>query len=79
MANIHQLTASLTLRLPRSIDFGNVKPLRRQQIDSKMESVIVEVKDQITAAFPWDEAPRYLIRDWDRIFGAIVADCAPWA
>jgi hypothetical protein len=27
----------------------------------------------ITAVFPWDEAPRYLIRDRDRIFGAIVA------
>jgi hypothetical protein len=28
---------------------------------------------QITEAFPWNEAPRYLIRDRDRIFGAIVA------
>src|SRR5664279_5937686 len=27
---------------------------------------------QITEAFPWDEAPRYLIRDRDRIYGAIV-------
>ena len=27
---------------------------------------------QLTEAFPWDEAPRYLIRDRDRIFGAIV-------
>ena len=27
---------------------------------------------QITEAFPWNEAPRYLIRDRDRIFGAIV-------
>jgi hypothetical protein len=27
---------------------------------------------QITEAFPWDEAPRYPIRDRDRIFGAIV-------
>jgi hypothetical protein len=26
----------------------------------------------ITEAFPWDEAPRYLIRDRDRIYGAIV-------
>jgi len=26
----------------------------------------------ITEAFPWNEAPRYLIRDRDRIFGAIV-------
>ena len=27
---------------------------------------------QITEAFPWNEAPRYLIRDRDRIFGAVV-------
>ena len=30
------------------------------------------VARQITEAFPWNEAPRYLIRDRDRIFGAIV-------
>jgi hypothetical protein len=35
---------------------------------------------QLTEAFPWDEAPRYLIRDRDRIYGAIVKCrlCAPW-
>jgi transposase InsO family protein len=27
---------------------------------------------QITEAFPWEEAPRYLIRDRDRIYGRIV-------
>jgi hypothetical protein len=27
---------------------------------------------QLTKAFPWDEAPRYLIRDRDRIYGAIL-------
>ena len=27
---------------------------------------------QLTEAFPWDEAPRYLIRDMDRIYGSIV-------
>jgi transposase InsO family protein len=27
---------------------------------------------QITDAFPWDEAPRYLIRDRDRIYGSVV-------
>ena len=27
---------------------------------------------QLTGAFPWDEAPRYLIRDRDRIYGAVV-------
>ncbi len=27
---------------------------------------------QLTKAFPWDEAPRYLIRDRDRIYGTVV-------
>jgi hypothetical protein len=27
---------------------------------------------QITEAFPWNKAPRYLIRDRDRIYGAVV-------
>ena len=30
------------------------------------------VAGQLTEAFPWDEAPRYLIRDRDRIYGSIV-------
>jgi transposase InsO family protein len=30
------------------------------------------VARQITEAFPWDEAPHYLIRDRDRIFGSVV-------
>jgi type II secretory pathway pseudopilin PulG len=30
------------------------------------------VAPQITEAFPWDEAPRYLIRDHDRIYGSVV-------
>jgi transposase InsO family protein len=28
---------------------------------------------QITEAFPWNEAPRYLIRDQDRVYGSVVA------
>ena len=31
------------------------------------------VARQITEAFPWDEAPHYLIRDRDRIYGSVVA------
>jgi transposase InsO family protein len=27
---------------------------------------------QVTEAFPWDEAPRYLIRDRDSIYGTAV-------
>src|ERR1700726_3348646 len=30
------------------------------------------IAHQITEAFPWDEAPRYLIRDRDRIYGSVV-------
>jgi hypothetical protein len=30
------------------------------------------VARQITEAFPWDEAPKYLIRDRDRMYGTIV-------
>src|SRR6201981_187196 len=30
------------------------------------------VAGQITEAFPWDEAPYYLIRDRDRIYGSVV-------
>jgi hypothetical protein len=30
------------------------------------------IAPQITEAFPWNEAPRYLIRDRDRVYGATV-------
>ena len=30
------------------------------------------VARQITDAFPWDEAPRYMIRDRDCIYGVVV-------
>ena len=30
------------------------------------------VARQIVEAFPWNEAPRYMIRDRDRIYGAVV-------
>jgi hypothetical protein len=30
------------------------------------------IAGQLTEAFPWNEAPRYLIRDRDRIYGSIV-------
>ena len=35
------------------------------------------VARQITEAFPWAEAPRYLIRDRDRVYGAVVTRRAP--
>jgi transposase InsO family protein len=30
------------------------------------------IAQQISEAFPWDEAPRYLIRDRDAVYGAVV-------
>ena len=30
------------------------------------------IAQQITEAFPWDEAPRYLIRDRDPVYGSVV-------
>jgi transposase InsO family protein len=29
------------------------------------------ISRQITEAFPWDHAPRYLIRDWDTLYGPV--------
>jgi transposase InsO family protein len=40
----------------------------RPQIHAKLRALIW----QITEAFPWHEAPRYLIRDRDGIYGAAV-------
>jgi hypothetical protein len=31
------------------------------------------IAQQITEAFPWDQAPHYLIRDRDIVYGAVVA------
>jgi|HubBroStandDraft_2_1064218.scaffolds.fasta_scaffold20115_2 hypothetical protein len=42
---------------------------------SKFEQTAEWVARQVTEAFPWDEAPQYLIRDRDRIYGAITI---PW-
>jgi transposase InsO family protein len=50
------------------------------------------IAQQITEAFPWDEAPRYLIRDRDAVYGSVVtrrlramgirdkpiSACSPW-
>lgn len=35
-------------------------------------SAPVWIACQLTEAFPWDEAPRHLIRDRDRVYGAVV-------
>jgi hypothetical protein len=34
--------------------------------------IVLRRKRQITEAFPWDDAPRFMIRDRDRIYGTVV-------
>jgi len=35
---------------------------------------------QLVQAFPWDTAPRYLLRDRDAVYGrSSRAECIPWA
>ena len=45
---------------------------RRNLIWINFHSKSDGVARQITEAFPWNEAPRYMIRDRDRIYGAVV-------
>jgi hypothetical protein len=40
--------------------------LRRARPRSRLR---LRIARQITEAFPWDDAPQYLIRDRDRIYG----------
>src|SRR5450755_1243075 len=47
---------------------GRVSPSRGQLGAATAEWVA----RQITEAFPWDEAPHYLVRDRDRIYGSVV-------
>jgi transposase InsO family protein len=41
-------------------------------IDVTAHPTVEWIAQQITEAFPWNEAPRYLIRDRDGIYGAAV-------
>ncbi len=45
---------------------------RRPRLDQRHDKSDSRVALQITEAFPWDEAPHYLIRDRDRNYGSIV-------
>ena len=38
----------------------------------ELVGLVVVVARQLTEAFPWNEAPRYMIRDRDRIYGTVV-------
>jgi transposase InsO family protein len=41
-------------------------------IDATTNPTADRVARQITEAFPWDEAPKYLIRDRDGVFGSVL-------
>src|SRR5450631_1606613 len=46
---------------------------QRPGLDQRHANPTAEwVARQITEAFPWDEAPHYLVRDRDRIYGSVV-------
>ena len=45
---------------------------RRDWINVTTSPTAEWVARQLTEAFPWNEAPRYLIRDRDRIYGSVV-------
>src|SRR5258708_830790 len=62
-------------RPPRGLDFQRQyarKPARCQRIGVTANPTAEWVARQITEAFPWDGAPRYMIRDRDRIYGTVV-------
>ena len=42
------------------------------RVSQVTESAAEWVARQITEAFPWNESPRYVIRDRDRIYGTVV-------
>jgi hypothetical protein len=46
--------------------------IRIDWIDATPHPTAEWIARQITEAFPWNEAPRYLIRDRDQIYGASV-------
>jgi hypothetical protein len=44
--------------------------LLEQDVNVTAKPMAERLARQVTEAFPWDEAPRYLIRDRDRAFGS---------
>src|SRR5437660_5173585 len=54
--------------------FVIVRPDRRDLVWINVTANLTAewVARQLTEAFPWDEAPHYLIRDRDRIYGSVV-------
>ena len=44
----------------------------KSRLEAENAATAEWVARQLTEAFPWNEAPRYLIRDQDRIYGTAV-------
>jgi transposase InsO family protein len=47
-------------------------PICRPSLTTSTNPTAEWVARQLTEAFPWDGAPRYLIRDHDQIYGTVV-------
>jgi hypothetical protein len=69
----HSLSHGLShdLRVPGPI-VPPARDGRRRRFNVTRNPTAEWVARQITEAFPWDDAPKYLIRDRDRIYGTIV-------
>jgi hypothetical protein len=59
----------------RRIERSNERPnASRQPVNCALRSFA-----QQCLQGSWDEAPHYLIRDRDAVYGSVVTACAPWA
>ena len=59
---------------PPALRPGHVRLARRELVwvNVTAHPTADWIAQQITEAFPWDQAPRYLIRDRDGVYGAVV-------
>jgi hypothetical protein len=65
-------TLSAADRWPVRVDKFRVEFGEEKGINVTTNPTAEWVARQITEAFPWDMAPRYMIRDRDRIYGIVV-------
>jgi hypothetical protein len=58
-----------------------VRLVRRELvwINATVQPTAEWIAQQITEAFPWNEVPRYLIRDRDGLYRGALCDYEPWA
>jgi transposase InsO family protein len=66
------VVASATFRLLYTVIILGHDRRRIIHFDVTQNPTQVWLARQMTEAFPWDDAPKYLIRDRDRIYGAVV-------